>query len=91
MTLKMLVFLADHLKRIQSELRAKELLEGLTMVYELPPDKFLALQQEVYKLDHPTMVGYVEKDQFEVDLIDVKFAFVKLPPEEVKQPEVKQQ
>ena len=78
MTLKSLLYLVNTLKRIQTELKSKDLLTGLTLVYELPADEHLSIQKEIYKLSHPAMDNFEEKDMFEVELLDTKFIFTQL-------------
>jgi hypothetical protein len=69
--------MVNTLKKIQGELRAKELLQDLTLLYELPAKEFSDIQKEFYKLSHPAMEGYEEKDMFQADLLDVNFIFTK--------------
>lgn len=77
MTLKLLLFTINTLKKIQTEYRTKDLIRGLTMVYELPDSEHLEIQKEIYKLSHPAMENFEEKDIFEVELLDVKLVFSK--------------
>jgi hypothetical protein len=81
MTLQMLVYMVNRLKQIQSELRTTELLQGLTLVYEMTADEHSAIQKEFYKLSHPAMEGYEEKEMFQAELLDVNFIFTKKPIE----------
>ena len=78
MTLQTLLFLVNTLKKIQIELRTKDLLNGLTLIYELSDVDHLSIQKEIYKLSHPAMENFEEKDVFEVELLDTKFVFSKL-------------
>lgn len=77
MNLQSLLYTVNTLKNIQRELRTTDLLTGLTLVYELPTEAHTAIQREIYQRFHPTMEGYEEKDVFEVELLDVKFTFIK--------------
>ena len=77
MTLQMLVYLVGKLKQIQTDLRTTDLLKGLTLVYELAAEDHSAMQKEFYKLSHPAMDGYEEKDMFQAELLDVNFIFTK--------------
>jgi hypothetical protein len=79
MTLPMLVYMVDKLKQIQKDLRTTELLEGLSLVYELTAPDHAAIQKEFYKLSHPAMEGYEEKDMFQAELLDVNLIFTKKP------------
>ena len=78
MTLQTLLFLVNTLKKIQIELRTKDLLNGLTLIYELSDVDHLSIQKEIYKLSHPAMENFEEKDVFAVELLDTKFVFSKL-------------
>lgn len=75
MTLQMLLFLVGQLKDVQAKLRAKELIEGLTLVYELSAENHSSLQKEFYKLSHPAMENYKEMDVFQAELLDVNMIF----------------
>ena len=75
MTLPMLVYMVDKLQQIQKELRTKDLLAGLSLVYELSAEEHAAIQKEFYKLSHPAMEGYEEKDMFQADLLGVNLIF----------------
>lgn len=77
MTLQMLVYMVGRLKLIQSDLRTTDLLKGLSLVYELNADEHSAIQKEFYKLSHPAMENYEEKDMFQAELLDVNFIFTK--------------
>jgi len=77
MNLPMLLFAVNTLKNIQTQLRTKDLLTGLTLVYDLPAKEHDMLQKEIYERFHPTMEGYEPKDAFEVELLEVKFVFTK--------------
>lgn len=77
MTLQTLLYTVSTLKKIQVELRTTELLDGLTLVYELPSEKHFEIQHEIYKKFHPMMEKYEAKDEFEVDLLGIKFVFTK--------------
>jgi hypothetical protein len=79
MTLPMLVYMVDKLKQIQKDLRTTELLEGLSLVYELSAPDHASIQKEFYKLSHPAMEGYEEKDMFQAELLDVNLIFTKKP------------
>jgi len=54
-------------------------LEGLSLVYELTAPDHAAIQKEFYKLSHPAMEGYEEKDMFQAELLDVNLIFTKKP------------
>lgn len=77
MKLQMLIYMVSSLKKIQTELRTKELLQDLTIAYNLPSEEFSAIQREFYKLSHPAMENYEEKPTFQADLLDVNFYFTK--------------
>jgi hypothetical protein len=77
MTVQALLFLVNTLKTVQAKLRTQDLLTGLTMVYELSEKDHLELQKDVYKLSHPAMEGFEEKDMFELELLETKFIFTK--------------
>lgn len=77
MNVKMLVYLIDKINDIQKQLRTTELLKGLSLVYELVPDDYSEIQKEFYKLSHPAMEGYTEKDSFEAELLGVNLVFIK--------------
>lgn len=79
MTLQMLVYMVDKLKQIQKELHTTELLQGLSLVYELSATDHAAIQKEFYKLSHPAMEGYEEKGMFQAELLDVNLIFTKKP------------
>lgn len=76
-TVQSLLYLVNTLKRIQSELKTDDLLKGLTLVYELSEKSHLEVQKEIYKLSHPAMDDFAEKDVFEVELLGTKFIFTK--------------
>jgi hypothetical protein len=70
-----LIYIADKFKTIQRELKTTELLNGLTLTYELPYDEFVQLQMDIYKLSHPAMDGYREQDLIKIELLGVDFTF----------------
>jgi len=75
MKIETLVFIADKFNLIQRELKTTELLDGLTLVYELPYNDFVQLQKDIYKLSHPAMDGYQEQDVVMLELLKVNFVF----------------
>ena len=75
MKIETLVYIADKFNLIQKELKTTELLDGLTLVYELPYDEFVQTQKDVYKLSHPAMDGYKEQDVVMLELLKVNFIF----------------
>lgn len=75
MTLQMLVYLVDKIKQIQGELRTTDLMKGLTMVYELSAEEHSAIQREFYKLSHPAMENYEERELFQAELLGANFIF----------------
>lgn len=77
MTVQSLLYMVTTLKRIQSELRTKELLENLSLTYHLPQDQFSIIQKDFYKLSHPAMDGYEEKEVFQVELLGINLVFIK--------------
>ena len=77
MTIKALLYLIQILKETQKNLRTDELLKGLTLVYELEEEEHIKIQKEIYQLTHPALDGFTDNDSVEVELLDVKFIFVK--------------
>ena len=77
MTIKGLLYLVNMFKRTEQEFRTNDFLNGLTMLYNLPEEEHLEIQKEIYKLSHPAMDDFIEKELFEVELLGVKFIFAK--------------